>query len=635
MVAPPDLVDYEETHTVTRSFSHTITLDESGDASSGIFTLDIVGEAHYIDVASGSNDTILTASGTLASHVSYHSVLQGHFSSVGFTVDTQSYTETGSNSSVWSIEYHSSMMGDFAIESNYASSWSLSWSASFVNEVQTVDSFAYVDGWQHTWHSFRGFLDGSTVDEDVTAGAQATGNSTEDTSYTGSSWWDEHIHNTFPNPGGEPFETFFDTSWNNPLSGTVTIPTDAAKDQLEWRAEHPTATNFTFHGVMQLGGTLDLDATWTSQGLDINSFSSTSIDSASGHVVEVEPSPPISGGGQESYHRDQAYFAATSASGTGSVLGGVYAADFQVIEEGTENSANELTVDAVHSSDIDEVGDAFDLLFSHTSEATTSGGWQNTFNYHDADDGTRLIDSYYSGGESSASATHSWGVRNGVSFDESSSQSGGDSSSFSIQGTGRLFESHLLVQNYPFRHVENAGLLLAYNSARPVAPLAGNVFAQKGLPKSFYERKIKEIGENAKLKVGHLGVRRLVMGEISTNPKHSATFTFDGEGVNTLAAAMGHADALQKVQKDAEAAAEGTYKLSAFTINTDVQATFHVEPAPGQNQSGKCVVEYRFRITIQGTDGAGRPRTISYSGTAVGGGMWFIDDNLKTTDLAP
>lgn len=44
---------YAETHTPHKSFSHVITLDESGTANSGTYTLDILGSANATDTASG------------------------------------------------------------------------------------------------------------------------------------------------------------------------------------------------------------------------------------------------------------------------------------------------------------------------------------------------------------------------------------------------------------------------------------------------------------------------------------------------------------------------------------------------------------------------------------------------------
>jgi hypothetical protein len=117
---------YKETHTIQKSFSHAITLDESGTGSSGTYTLDVVGSAHATNTASGGGGLVSSTSGHLTSDISYHIVIDGSYSDYGFTVDSESYTETGFVAEDHTVTYLPTSDGTVsAYDGTYTRTWSL------------------------------------------------------------------------------------------------------------------------------------------------------------------------------------------------------------------------------------------------------------------------------------------------------------------------------------------------------------------------------------------------------------------------------------------------------------------------------------------------------------------------------
>mgnify|MGYP005847523379 CR=1 FL=1 len=71
-----------------------------------------------------------------------------------------------------------------------------------------------------------------------------------------------------------------------------------------------------------------------------------------------------------------------------------------------------------------------------------------------------------------------------------------------------------------------------------------------------------------------------------------------------------------------------------MTTTVDVEISYFVEPppAPGQNRSGKVVIQYRLIVNFTGTNRR-TGRVVSGVATIIWGDGWFQDDGLKTTDL--
>jgi hypothetical protein len=626
----PDGTGYQETHTITRLFSHTITLDESGSGTDGEFTLDIVGDTHSDDVANGSGGPILTATGHLTTDITYHTVVHGQYSPLGFTIDHESYVETGSETETHVTQWDPAEAPDFRFDDTYTSNWTLSWEGSVTGGLLTFSSFTYSASWQLDWNYHFALSSQMYQDSHVGTGANVdeTGGGAQ-ASYSGATWYESHDHSHFPYP---PYDDYSDESWNHPDSGAVPLDRTPLTPPVTWKAEEPTAVNFSWHGQSSLTGTLAETATRHDMyRLEVNSFQTTSHDSDTGHLIEDEPGVPDSGSGQENYHKDETFAGANDTTGGGSYVNNTYSADFHVTESSSVGAHDVLTVTNDQSSGLDDDGLPFEMTSSYTTDRTTSGTYTNDFNYHDGNDGPRLLDSTYSSDDNGTLDFHIWGVRNGAAFDNTDHQYESGGPAFGIPGDNVPIDSPVLYQAYPYTTPDSSGFLVAYGG--PDRPPPANTLGQlQGgigrLPQTYYNARIQQIGEDAKKKVANLSAQRLVMLEVNTTQRLTGTFVINTPG--TWSQAVGKGKEYDKAVAAAEKNAKGR-GWTGITVTPDVEMTYYVEPAPpGVNRSGKCVVEYKIRIKMNGTFN-GRP--VSETHSNVVGNLWFNDDNLKTMRL--
>lgn len=201
---------YQESHTINKSFSHTITLDESGTGSSGTYTFDVVGSAHATDTASGWGGLVNSASGRLTIYISCHIVIHGNYSAYGFTVDSESYIETGFVAEDYTMTYLPTSDGTVnSYDGTYTRTWSLSWSGSVTNGVLSLNSLSYTDSWAQHWHSHTSYSDGSywdsVMDSDVNVSESGSGTQA---AYNGSQSWHEQTHSYVP---GDPPYNYYNT----------------------------------------------------------------------------------------------------------------------------------------------------------------------------------------------------------------------------------------------------------------------------------------------------------------------------------------------------------------------------------------------------------------------------------------
>jgi hypothetical protein len=290
-----------------------------------------------------------------------------------------------------------------------------------------------------------------------------------------------------------------------------------------------------------------------------------------------------------------------------------------------------LTITDDYSTGLDEDGQPFQMTSNYTSDRTTGGTYTNDFDYHDGNDGPRLLNSTYSSEEDSTTDFHLLGVRNGTAFDDTNSQYESGGPSFGISGDNFPLDSPDLYQAYPYTTPDSSRFLIPYGGPDRPPPADSIGLLQGGigrLPQNYYNHRIQQIGEDAKKKVANQSAQRLVMQEVNMTLRLTGSFTIDTPG--TWAQAVGKSKAYDKAVAAAEKWAKGR-GWTGITVTPYVDMTYYVEPGqPGQNRSGKCVVEYWIRIKVNGTVG-GRPTSAIYD--VVYGNLYFIDDNLKTMNL--
>src|SRR5206468_1564185 len=154
--------------------------------------------------------------------------------------------------------------------------------------------------------------------------------------------------------------------------------------------------------------------------------------------------------------------------------------------------------------------------------------------------------------------------------------------------------------------------------------------------------------EDAKMKVGKdILIVQEVMQAINgvdgfDNKKlASGRFTLAG-GEHAFAQSMKMGKKLDKLEDTAKdyyskpqskEAGEGGAGWKDVEVKVRVECTYYVQPRPkpGAERSGKCVVDYKIKVIVSGTNTAGKASTATYG--SVDGSVWFINDNLKTTDL--
>ncbi len=619
---------YTETHDLTKSFTHTITLDQFGDGTEGTFALDVTGETHSRDEVSGSGGSVTSATGTLTTDVTYHIVIAGQYADGAFTVTSESYTETGSATSAYSITTSDPRGYTVVTDGDRTDTWTFSWAGTVTDGTLSFDSFSYVassETNQHWWtdspmvipHETR-TVSGWEVDE--------TGSGSE-ASYTGREWSEYYD------------DVDGDSSDDHPVSGTVDLDPTPLTYEMTWNAAEPTAVNYNWSGETEISGSLTETATYREDRLDVDSFGSDSNYQDVSHLIEDEPDV-TDGGGQENAHLDDTMTYTTETTGSGSYVDGSADADYQTVAVSVLAAHDTYTVSGDESTGEDEDGEPYDLVFNYSSDQTTNGVFSTAFEYHDGDDGIHLVNSHYSYTLGSTTDDHLWGAVNGVGFNESSTSTDGGSASFSIPGDNvPITDPAGLRDAYPFVQQDSSVFLVNFGDEPPPSPGVELLKAAVGhAPQEWYNHKIKEIGENAKKKVGRLIGNDWVlieMGLIEQNggtAKMTDTFTYPGKG-GTFAQAVGRWSEFKDKEKAALNHGKGYHGWSNVTVTSDVKITYYVQPrpAPGQNRSGKCVVVYTLNFKVSGTDKLGRPQTENWN--VLNGDFWFEDDNLKTRKL--
>jgi hypothetical protein len=639
--------DWTETHAPVRSFNDTLTLDEAGSGESGTFTVDMIGAYHSADIVTGSGVGVLEAGGTVGTDVHYHLVLTGHHDDTGNVIDTVTYSETGTSTANEGLTYTTtSYNGDEftnELDATYNQSWSVLYTAVFADGTWTVTGYTANPATVVHWHTRTddnqaGSYSEITVDTGFQDSESLAGPNSF--AYMGDCWWDEHTHSHVPDPnGGPPTDYYGDNPSDAPFSGTAPLDPFAPDPSLvPWRAETPTAVDFTFHGVDTTNGRLTESAVYTNGQTDVPSYDVTGTESESDHLVEDEPSLPDSG--LENYHKDRTYGADTTTTGSGSVVGGVYSGDYQVDRNRTDGADNVLDVRDSETSGTDDDGNPFDLLFNSRTEQVTNGSYQVTHDYMDNDAGTTLTGSNYTYSDGSTIADHQWGTLNGDPYDDSNTHTEAGSDSFPWPAEPGPIDTTIPIPVAPI------GVPFAQCGGQtpPPPPIPGGVLFGGGptepllhLPQEYYNHKIQKIGEDEKLKVGRTVAQMSVMQEMnlaaqSGDPMYSSgTFTKVNNGL-TFAQAVGKDSDLDKRIDTAKENFEALGWTGAATT-VDVKISYAVQPAAaGQDRSGKCVIQYQFIVNVTGTTKSGKAVSVVGDAT-LGGAGWFVDDNLKTATL--
>jgi hypothetical protein len=623
---------YVETHTLTRSFSHTITLDENGSAASGTYTLDIVGEAHSRDDVSGAGAAAVS-SGTLTTDVTYHTVISGRHTPGGDVLDSETYSETGSATETHAVTL-TPPTDTVYDDGSETVQWDLSWSAVVAGGALSFTSFSNVHSDDVTWHHHIDAPAGSS-DEQIHTGYEntETGSGGSQETYDGHAWWEVHEWWSDRPP--------FDYTSDTPASGTVDLDTTVQAPPIPWPAEDPAATGFVWHGVTELGGTLTETATFVADDfyrLDVGSFSSTSHALSLAHLIEDEPSVPDSGTGQENYHKDQTYAYSDDTAGGGSYLGNHFAADFHPVEAGSASAHNTLTVSGDQTSGTDEYdGEPYTMLFNYSGESSAHNTTTNRLDYQDGDAGAVLLGESFQYADGGHRDTHYWGVRNGEGFDGTFPDDQPDSEGgLTVPGTATPITPADLYNCYPYENRDSDVFFAMWGDGSMPAPRTTTVMGRAGALQNWYNREVQRIGEQAMAKVANLVTfRQSVMLDIGDhNNRASGRFTVAGKG-DTFAIGIGRSKDLDKSVKKWTEVLKGIKcdDGSIRVVSKDVVIDYAVLNPEMNPRSGRCVVGYRINIQFAATRN-GRPippDRLLFDG--IQGNGFFDDDNLKTRDL--
>ena len=122
--------------------------------------------------------------------------------------------------------------------------------------------------------------------------------------------------------------------------------------------------------------------------MDVNSFSTTSHTSDSGHVVDDEPGTPTSG--TELFHRDETSGYGVDVVGSGSYTGGSANATYNGVEVGTLVTANNYTRNFGVSTGYYDDGEAFSLDSHYSDFSNDTGTLVITHAYADSGSGLAL-----------------------------------------------------------------------------------------------------------------------------------------------------------------------------------------------------------------------------------------------------
>jgi hypothetical protein len=643
-----DTSSFVEVHQITKTFTHKMTLDQSGSGSAGKFVLDITGKAYAEDQISVTGPIVISGSGTLTSDVEYHLSISGQYSNGVFTATSQSYSETGSATANYAYSIFTGPGSVASGDADITHTWDLLWSASVTNGALSFTTFSNTETREATKNWGSEDTDGDWFDRHLNEGITftATGSGTT-ASYTGREWLDDHsvTYTAEPYPGTYYYD---DDAWDNPLSGTDSLDTTPMGYDIAWNALDPAAVNYTWHGETEINDGLDETARWTGDTLDVTSFLSNSSFSDEAHLIETDQGPDPDGTGQLTYSTDETRRYVVDAVGSGSYVGGVADADYFVSEEATFNAESGYEVTDDHSSGTTEEGEPYDLTFNYYGGYTGGGIVEMEREYHEDGAGVTLTGSTYTYDMGGDAVTETSGTRNGAPFATTDSRVESDSGSFSLPGSTTPISPAELGNAYPFADFDGSLFLVQWvpPTTPPTIPgvphPGGGLRPGATLLQGYYNNRIQKIGEDAKLKLGKMFGQVYVMQEVRVLQKMNGTFMvprneFGKPPGGTYAQAVGQWKKFAEIETSANAWIKKNNWSNTSVVIADVEMKYYVQPAPapGQNRSGKCVVEWRYIFTIHGTKPNGTPGTHIFSATGLGGNGWFEDDNLKTMNLNP
>ena len=460
---------YSEGHQITKSFSTTLTLDESGTGSAGSYTIDIVGSSNSQDTTTGSGGAVTSSTGTLTSDISFHRVIHGRRTTAGDVVDDQSYSESGSTTSSYSLAIGQSSSSTTAISSSETDSWTLAWTGTVTNGALSYTTYSGSETLQSNWHrsdSSDGF---TTADQQLSTGSAFTLTASgSNVAYTGRNWSEEHRHMY---SHSAPYDYPYDRTWDDPLSGGVQTA-GLGSVPITWNAGEATATNYTWHGQTVSSGSLTETATFNDAGMDVNSFASTGHFSDRSHLVEDEPGVTESGTGTKSYHVDDDRTFTDDTTGSGSYADGHADANFHIIRAGNYNTLGNLQIEGDQTSGIDEDGNSFEIDYNHTSASTDSGSASLTLDFHHGDDGVVLLGVDYTRSDSTSTAFHTWGMQNGTGFSDTYSLAHSSGDTLSLPGEPGVDSASSLSQAYPFGRNSGNQFQASYRAEVPTPQLS-------------------------------------------------------------------------------------------------------------------------------------------------------------------
>ncbi len=454
---------HAETHAIIRNEATTLTVDQAGTGSAGTFTVTVDAGSFSSDTAFGGAAGIpsVTTTGSGTGQTTAHFVMSGTYANGAFTVTGKTYSETGSYTVIQSTVTTYPKDGDSQItrvDTTRSGNHTLGWSAAVGTDGQLAyTSYDFVSTEAaHTYtkqdYSGGGFhemtTDAAFTVHTVGSGPLAT--------YTGTDWSTTTSRTRYPNPGGSPFESTSTWGWNNPVGGSVQLSGlyESTADWT-WNAGTANATNYTFHGVAVRNDALAETATLRAEGfggsaLDVNSFSSTSHTSDTGHVIDEEPGTPTSG--TELYHRDELGTSVADMTGSGSYISGYANADFHAAVTSSYAVANRFDVRDRQSTGLDDDGQAYTQIDNYSSTTNGSGTATNTHDYHDSGTGLILTGETIGFVGGSTVGTRAWGTRNGQAFDTPSVNVESVNRSLTIPGSaGVVAKADGLENAFPYR----------------------------------------------------------------------------------------------------------------------------------------------------------------------------------------
>lgn len=642
---------YAENHAVTRGEASSMTVDQAGTGSSGTFTIDFVGSAHSGDTADANGtapNISMTGSGSGSGEFSYHLVISGEYDDGVFTITSETYTETGSESITTNLTWtQTDGTGTYTTQTDatVSASHSLSWSATGDGSGGlTYTSYSYSLTLATYWHEHRSYPGGGYTDLVVDAGTSVT--------TTGSGTMADYTVINSRDEYHDEYGQTRETHYTDTVTGTA--PLGLLHDAVfpAWQAGSPDATNFTYHGESSESASLTEDATYHNAGffglqLDVNSFDSSYYRSGSDHVVYDEPGIFESGMGTELFHRDETFTATVEATGSGAYVGGSADADYHAAETGDYSVANTYTVSDDESSGYDASGDPFEMVFNFSGISTGGGTVTATHDYHDSGDGLELTGESFAMSASSGVDYYSWGVRNGQAFDETTVIPGSVQESVSFPGeSGPVAIPDGMHEAFPLKGMVNPNQVVFTSMQLPQLPTT----PVRGMPGSLqnrYNQEVIKIGKAAEKKVTDQVITRVILNAINDNnpgnpwPRGSGSVTLGVTPMNpkgpghTYAQALGLDDKITKNEAQT-LALKRKFWGSAEVSATVVKFSYIIDGASvnGGNgpRSGNVVVTYEFITTYSGTLN-GQP--ISQSLITETGGFLMHDASLERKKLQP